>query len=172
MIQKTNFKVGQKIIDANQILEITKLDDTRLYYKSIDGYHELTGSIPLANVVTAGIRLISSKQEVEEFFKELAKKHELKIDEKPIDQKTFKELMCVNEPLKIVPLLQQLWATKIRMGETFLGGNRDALETIVGHIAEEFAVSMKVKPEEIKTKIVKTLQSVIKVANVGGGDRS
>lgn len=151
----SQFSPGDHIVDSDAIYIITKIEQNRVFYKPVDdGQHSsITGSIPLDNVITAGFRPLCSKHEIDEFFKQLslAKKGEV------IDSKLHKDLRCLNEPTKLIPLLKQLWTNKNDPNQNFSGSNRDTLEKIVDHLSREFSLSLKQKPETIRKKITDTL---------------
>ena len=110
MIPSVNFRVGDYIIDSEQIYVISKLDKDRLYYRpahNTDKNQTVTGSIPLTNAISSGFRTLITPAEIKTFFKELAKKQPIREPDEPIDPKNYKEFICQNDPFKNIPLLQQ-----------------------------------------------------------------
>jgi len=154
-----SFDVDTYIIDSDTIYVITKIEKDRLFYSPADltGHHpSITGSIPLANVVSSGFRLLSTKAEINQFFIDLAK-FKAKAADLPIDSKFYKDLRCLNSPLQIIPLLKQLWITKNTPNVVFSGSNRDTLENIINHLCQEFAITLKQSPDTVRKKIIASL---------------
>lgn len=167
MIPSVNFRVGDYIIDSEQIFVISKIDQNRLYYLPAnaddDKYQTVSGSIPLANALSSGFRTLITPAEIKDFFKQLAQKQPIVEPEEPIDPKNYKEFICQNDPFKTIPLLQQLWITKNRIDATFSSNNRLTLEAITSHLAEEFSLVTKRSTSSIKDKIFKTLAKTLPV---------
>ena len=166
MVPSVDFRVGDYIIDSEQIYIISKLDSDRLYYlpaNTQDKNQTVTGSIPLANAISSGFRTLITPAEIKIFFKELAKKQPIKDPLEPIDPKNYKEFICQNDPFKTIPLLQQLWITKNKIDATFSSNNRLTLDAITSHLAEEFALVTKKPAESIKAKILKVLATTFPV---------
>jgi RNA polymerase-interacting CarD/CdnL/TRCF family regulator len=166
MIPSVNFRVGDYIIDSEQIYVISKIDKDRLYYlpaNTVDRNQTVTGSIPLANAISSGFRTLITPTEIKTFFKQLAQKQIVVEPSEPIDPKNYKEFICQNDPFKNIPLLQQLWITKNKIDTTFSSNNRLTLEAITGHLAEEFSLVTKKPVDSIKAKILKTLAATFPV---------
>jgi RNA polymerase-interacting CarD/CdnL/TRCF family regulator len=152
----SQFSVGDYIVDSDSIYIITKIDQGRIFYSpaNTEGHHpSVTGSIPLDNLVSSGFRPLCAKTEIDQFFKELSQAKTGEI----IDSKLHKDLRCLNEPTKLIPLLKQLWTNKNNPDLNFSGSNRDTLEKIVDHLSREFALSLKQDPDKIRKKITDTL---------------
>jgi RNA polymerase-interacting CarD/CdnL/TRCF family regulator len=157
MTTTNNIKVGSYLIDSNQVYSIYKIVDDRLYYRpAVSGgnHPSVTGSIPAANAALAGFRPLLNSDEIKEFFVQMAK---AKPAEEPIDSKLFKEMVITNDPLKIIPLLKQLWKSKNTPEVNFSGTSRDTLEDIISHLALEFSLSTKKSPESLRKKIMEAL---------------
>ena len=152
-----NIKVGSYLIDSNQVYSVYKIVDDRLYYRpAVSGgnHPSVTGSIPAANAAMAGFRPLLNADEIKEFFHQMAK---AKPANEPIDSKLFKEMVITNDPLKIIPLLKQLWKSKNTPEVNFSGTSRDTLEDIISHLALEFSLSTKKSPELMRKKILDAL---------------
>jgi len=157
MTPKNPVKIGSYLIDSNQVYSIYKIEDDRLYYRpAVSGgnHPSVTGSIPTANIAMAGFRPLLSPEEIKIFFTQLTK---VRPATDPIDSKQFKEQLINNDPLKIIPLLKQLWKTKNLPNTNFSGTNRDTLEDIISHLTLEFSVATKKSPEVIRKKIMASL---------------
>ena len=157
MATTNNIKVGSYLIDSNQVYSVYKIVDNRLYYRpAVSGgnHPSVTGSIPAANAAMAGFRPLLSADEIKEFFRQMAK---AKPASEPIDSKLFKEMVITNDPLKIIPLLKQLWKSKNTPEVNFSGTSRDTLEDIIGHLALEFSLSTKKSSELMRKKILDAL---------------
>lgn len=167
MVPSVDFRVGDYIIDSEQIFVISKIDKDRLYYLPAnaedDKYHSVSGSIPLANALSSGFRTLITPSEIRSFFKQLTQKQPIREPPEPIDPKNYKEFICQNDPFKTIPLLQQLWITKNKIDATFSSNNRLTLEAITNHLAEEFSLVTKKPAAGIKAKILKTLATTFPI---------
>jgi RNA polymerase-interacting CarD/CdnL/TRCF family regulator len=167
MVPSVDFRVGDYIIDSEQIYIISQLDKDRLYYvpaNTKDKNQTVTGSIPLANAISSGFRTLITAAEIKTFFKQLAQKQIVVEPTEPIDPKNYKEFICQNDPFKTIPLLQQLWITKNRLDATFSSNNRLTLEAITSHLAEEFSLVIKKPADSLKAKILKTLATTFPIS--------
>ncbi|MBP9818009.1 hypothetical protein KBC75_04670 [Candidatus Shapirobacteria bacterium] len=153
------FKAKGYAIDCEQMYIIKKIEGDRLYYDSVKNdknVHTISGSIPMANAISSGMRPLLSKEEVKEFFVELGKK--VSVEEIPIESKFFRETICLNSPIKIVPILKQLALSKTQQPVGFVGSRRDTFETILKHLTDEFSVVLGEKPEKVREKILKGMK--------------
>jgi RNA polymerase-interacting CarD/CdnL/TRCF family regulator len=151
------FNVGDYIIDSDQIFVVSKIEQERLHYKPTKAegrYQSVTGSIPIQNVSSSGFRLLLAPKDFNSFITQLSL---AKPSLEPIDSKLFKELLCLNDPFKIIPLLKQLWIHKNNPATNFSGSNRDTMESILRHLTDEFSLVTHKSPESIRTRIVNTL---------------
>lgn len=151
------FNVGDYIIDSDQIFVVSKIDQNRLHYrptKAEGRYQSVTGSIPVQNVTSSGFRSLLTAKDFNTFITQLSL---AKASLEPIDPKFFKELLCQNDPFKIIPLLKQLWIHKNNPAVNFSGSNRDTLENILCHLTDEFSLVTGRSPESIRTRIINTL---------------
>lgn len=150
--------VGDYIIDADQIFVVTSISDGRLYYSPVDSegrYQSVTGSIPIQNAASSGLRKVVSPKVIDSFFKELATA--TPVDTILIDSKFYKDILYLNDPLKVVPLLQQLWKSKVKNDNTFSFNNRLTFDNIVNHISAEFALVNPKPSDFFRKKIISTL---------------
>ncbi|MBI2465438.1 hypothetical protein HYV64_04825 [Candidatus Shapirobacteria bacterium] len=157
MTPKNTNKIGNYLIDSNQVYSIYKIENDRLFYRpAVSGgnHPSVTGSIPEANIAMAGFRPLLSAEEIKTFFTQLIK---VRPATEPIDSKLFKELLINNNPLEIIPLLKQLWKTKNLPNTNFSGTNRDTLEDIISHLTLEFSLATKKSPDSIRKKIMASL---------------
>jgi RNA polymerase-interacting CarD/CdnL/TRCF family regulator len=151
------FNVGDYIIDSDQIFIVSKIEQERLHYKPTKAegrYQSVTGSIPVQNVASSGFRLLLAPKDFNTFITQLSL---AKVSPEPIDPKLFKEILCQNDPFKIIPLLKQLWVHKTNPAANFSGSNRDTLESILRHLTDEFSLVTRKSPESVRTRIINTL---------------
>lgn len=165
MVPSVDFRVGDYIIDSEQIFIVSKIDKDRLYYLPANSednkYQSVSGSIPLANALSSGFRTLITTAEIKKFFQELAQKKP--VTSEIIDPKNYKEFICQNDPFKTIPLLQQLWITKNKVDATFSSNNRLTLEAITLHLSEEFSLVTKKPALSIRNKIIKILTQTFPV---------
>lgn len=152
-----DFRVGDYLIDSERIFVISSIDSDRLYYRppaSETDHQTVTGSIPTKNVTTAGFRSTLSAKEIKRFLSELSLSPPAS---EAVDPKAFKDLICQNDPFKLIPLIKQLWKLKNTPDTIFTSSNRDTLEGIISHLVSEFSLVTKQSPESIRRQITKAL---------------
>jgi RNA polymerase-interacting CarD/CdnL/TRCF family regulator len=160
MSKNTSFSVGDYIIDSDQIFVATRITADRLYYqpaKAEDRLQSVTGSIPLQNVLSSGLRHLISLETIKIFFKKLAEPPPPEI---LFDPKSYKDTLYLNDPLKNVPLLQQLWKSKNKTDNNFTFNNRLTFDNIVSHLSEEFSLVSKKTPDYYRKKILSILSTI------------
>ena len=155
------FKVGDYIIDSEQIYAITDIKDGRLFYRPVKdavSNSNVTGSIPVQNAVPAGFRRLLSSDEITTFFKTLAGADSKEV----IEQKFYREIICQNDPTKTIPLLYQL-SPKSNNGVPVISSsnNKYTFNTLIDHISEEFSLTGKKPVDFYKQKILKTITSTL-----------
>jgi len=159
MTLSNSFSIGNYIIDSDNVFIISKIEDSRIYYLPVETDGRLktvTGSIPQANILSSGFRHLLTPEDIDRFFSDLAAAK--KPEEIPVDSKTYKDIVCQNNPFSIIPLLKQLWTNKNNPHTIFSGSNRDILENIFKHLSQEFSLVTKKSPEYIRNKIIATLR--------------
>ncbi len=156
MSKKDFFSVGDYIIDSDQIFVVTKISSDRLYYKPAkdENSQTVTGSIPVENVFSSGLRHIVSHETIKDFFNKLSTSLS---DNDLIDTKLYKEVLYLNDPLKNVPLLQQLWKSKSKVNNSFTFNNRLTFDNIVNHLSEEFSLASSKTSDYFRKKIISIL---------------
>jgi len=157
------FRVGEKIIDSEQIYLLYEIKNQKisasesreyLCYKPLTSSGpKMTGSIPTNNAQKVGLRKLMSKNEIEAFIKMIKKVEPLEI----IDYKIYKDILCLNDPVKTLPLLKALWLKKKEMNETFSRSDQEILENIMTHLINEFSYVTKVKADVIRKKLQQNL---------------
>jgi len=155
MSTKNTYKVGDILVDSDQIYKIYEIKDGLIHYKPVwhkeDRHESLTCTIPEENVFKAGMRRPLTIEQIEEFLAELKK---IDTTDKLIDYKLVKETLFLNDPTKTAPLLRLLWNNKGK-GETYSRTDEDMLSAIMKHLVEEVALVLKITPEEARQKIEK-----------------
>ena len=159
------FRVGEKIIDSEQIYLLYEIKNQKISasenreyvcYKPLSASGpRMTGSIPVDNAQRAGLRKLMSKSEIEEFMKMAKKVKPLDI----IDYNMYKDILSMNDPLKTLPLLKALWIKKKEMNETFSRGDQEILETIIAHLISEFSYVTKTGADVVRKKLQQNLSA-------------
>ena len=155
MTTKNTYKVGDVIVDSDQIYKIYEMKEGLVYYKPLhlnDKHNSLTCSIPEANLFKAGLRRPLTEEQVEHFLIELKG---INVGEQLIDYKMVKETIFLNDPSKTAPILKLLWENKGK-GDVYSRTDEDLLGAIISHLADEIALVLKITPEEAKRKIEKS----------------
>ena len=159
------FRVGEKIIDSDQIYLVYEIKNQKIsasetreyiYYKPLGSTGpRMTGAIPSNNAQKAGLRKLMSKNEIDEFIKTAKKIKPLEI----IDYKIYKDILCLNDPVKTLPLLKALWIKKKEMNETFSRADQEILETIMTHLINEISFVTKADIEIVRKKLQQSLSA-------------
>jgi RNA polymerase-interacting CarD/CdnL/TRCF family regulator len=165
MKSTSGFSVGEKIIDSDHIYLVYEIKNQKvsasesreyLYYKPLSNSGpRMTGAIPTNNAQKAGLRKLMSKSEIEGFLKTIKKTSPLEI----IDYKIYKDILCLNDPVKTLPLLKALWIKKKEMNETFSRSDQEILETIMTHLVNEFSFVTKTDPDVVRKKLQQYLSA-------------
>jgi RNA polymerase-interacting CarD/CdnL/TRCF family regulator len=160
------FRVGEKIIDSDHIYLVYEIKNQKisasesreyLCYKPLTASSgpRMTASIPTSNAQKAGLRKLMSKSEVDAFMKIIKKTEPLEI----IDYKIYKDILCLNDPVKTLPLLKALWLKKKEMNETFSRADQEILETIMTHLINEFSYVTKSEADVVRKKLQQNLSA-------------
>lgn len=159
------FKVGEKIIDSDHIYLVYEIKNQKisasesreyLYYKPLNNSGpRMTGAIPTNNAQKAGLRKLMSKSEIEAFMKTIKKTSPLEV----IDYKLYKDILCLNDPVKTLPLLKALWLKKKEMNETFSRSDQEILESIMTHLVNEFSYVTKTEADAVRKKLQQNLSA-------------
>lgn len=160
MLKNDSFSVGDYIVDSDQIFVVTNLSGDRLYYEPVKtegSFRSITGSIPVQNVSSSGLRHLVSPAIIKDFFKKLTVKCSNEI---LFDPKSYKDILYLNDPLKSAPLLQQLWKSKNKTDNNFTFNNHLTFDNIVNHLAEEFSLAAHKNPDYFRKKIISTLSAI------------
>jgi len=149
MLKNDSFSVSDYIIDSDQIFIVTHITSDRLYYqpaKKEDCNQSVTGSIPIKNIASSGLRHPISSDIIKTFFKNLA----INIPNPlPFDAKSYKDILYLNDPLKNISLLQQLWKSKNKIDKNLSFNNRLTFEGIINHLSADY----------FRKKIISTLSA-------------
>lgn len=151
--------VGSLLIDSSQVYVVSQITEGRVYYHPVadpqDSRSQMTGSVPLTNIDLAGFRQLFTSKQIDIFYQTLASTK----TESIIDPKSFKDLTTSNDPLKLVPLIRQLWQEKDQSNSLLVNSHRDTLEKILSHICQEFSLVSKKSTDQVYKKIASILNS-------------
>lgn len=154
MNTKNTYKVGDILVDSDQIYKIYEIKSGLVHYRPIarsDRHESLTCTIPEENIFKAGMRRPLTADQIDEFLSQLKKED---TTDKLIDYKLVKETLFLNDPTKTAPLLRLLWNNKGK-GDVYSRTDEDMLSAIMKHLIEEVALVLKITPEKAKQKIEK-----------------
>jgi len=151
----TEFKVGDYIVDFENIYFIYDEKDGFFFYHHLEGDKATsTSSLPKANLAKSGFRHLQTKAEIKDFFIELSKK--LPADS-ILDNKSVKESLYLDIPVKNAVILKQLYKNKQELGDKFLKSNQELINAITNHLAKEIAFVLKKSESSIQKQITDTL---------------
>jgi len=151
----TDFKVGDYIVDFENIYHIYEEKDGFFFYHHLEGDKATsTSSLPKANLAKSGFRHLQTKEEIKQFFVELAKALP---EDSFLENKLIKESLYLDNPVKNAIILKQLYRNKIEMGEKFLKSNQEIINNITNHLSKEIAFVLKKSEASIQKQITDTL---------------
>jgi len=106
----TNFKVGDYIVDFENIYLIYDEKDGFFFYHHLEGDKATsTSSLPVTNMIKSGFRHLINTQNIKEFFAELNK---VLPDDSVFENKLIKESLYLNDPIKNALTLKFLYKNK------------------------------------------------------------
>lgn len=151
----TDFKVGDYIVDFENIYFIYDEKDGFFFYHHLEGDKATsTSSLPKGNLAKSGFRHLQTKEEIKAFFAELAKA--LPADS-IFENKLIKESLYLDNPIKNIVILKQLFRNKAELGEKFLKSNQEIINTMINHLAKEISFVLKKPFPTIQKQITDTL---------------
>ncbi len=155
----TNFtlKVGNKIIDSEQIYTISNIKNDTIYYTSNDNCN---CSIPLKNLSIACIRPLMSKEDVNLLLKQLSEKKSLNppstIKNSQNNNNYFNEILYSNDPDKICKLL--VYFNQLEKENPLTKSDQITYDRALNHLANEISAVSKVPLDQTKKKILSILK--------------
>jgi RNA polymerase-interacting CarD/CdnL/TRCF family regulator len=163
-MKNNNLRVGDRVIDSDQVYEIFKIDDNRIFYKPIEESKNgggSTGSIPINNLVQACIRPLLTKPEIKLFLENLA-------CEKPLDIAVptntrnnngmiLKDILYLNNPDKTAKLLVYLSNLK-RDSVKLSYSDQSIYDQALKHLSDEIAAVLDISYDKAKEKVLTAIK--------------
>lgn len=152
-----DFQVGDKIVDSDGIYEVFKAENGCLFYRvSSDGgrHDSVTCSIPIKNVLKAGLRKPISKEEANELKSKLAKAMEHPTF---FDLKMSESMVFDNDWGRNIELLASIWMVRQSEGGELSRANERMAESLIGQMTREISLVTGKTNQEIRKEITKTL---------------
>lgn len=159
MASDYSIKVGDKIIDYNQIHVVFNITEDIIHYKSLiqdDKNRGLQSSISLNSFKKAGIRFLMTKNEVKEFLKNLNVQAPLDISTNTNKINNLKEFLYLNDPIKTGQLLKFLWERSEL--PTYTKSDQLIFDQALNHLSSEISVVDNISQEKAKSKILDILK--------------
>ena len=159
-------KVGDLIIDSDQISVISKIENNLIFFTPFikdknAGKSEIISSIPFENFFKAGIRFLLTKDEIKTFLKDLTTQKPLSISAvSNKNSNSLKEYLYLNDPLKTGQLL-------ILLNQRQQNGPLSKIDQLIfnqalEHLSQEISVvnqiDIKVAQKQILTSLSKNTQ--------------
>jgi len=154
-------KVGDMIIDSDQINVILKIENDLVFFGPLIkdtniGKSEIICSIPVDNFSKAGIRFLLTKDEVKAFLKDLTTQKPLNI---PIytnkNNNSLKEYLYLNNPTKTGQLL--IFLNQRQKDIPLSKFDQIIFDQAINHLAEEIAAVNQIDLEVAKKQILSSL---------------
>lgn len=157
-MSSSTFKVGDYVIDSDQIYSIFKidLDEDRLFYKPVfkSTATELICSLPLKNAPMVGLRPLLTSKLVNTVFANLKKKQ---VFDDQLDLKTARELLYENDLSKTTSVIKNLWYQKQQDPTTFVKSLQEIFDEALDHLTAEISFVTKSDSQEVRAHIFRLL---------------
>jgi RNA polymerase-interacting CarD/CdnL/TRCF family regulator len=166
---KNIFAVNDYIIDFENIYQIFEQKNQKNYsgqnaeyffYRSIETNsrnQQVVCSTPIENIAKSGLRHLIDLKDVKDFYKQLEEKYD---EVNFIDPKLIKEILYLNNPLKNLDILKQLFSEKNQKPDTFSRSNKELTENLLNHVSNEIAFVAQKPVVTVKAKIVSVLSKI------------
>ena len=159
-MKKNNLHIGDKIIDSDQIYEIFKIEENKIFYKPL-GNTGCTGSIPIGNLTQACIRPLMTKPEIKLFLENLGYEKPIEIPfsaSAKVNNGVFlKDILYLNNPERTTRLLIHLSILK-RDIEKLSYSDQAIFDQALNHLVEEIALVTNGSIEQVREKILKKIE--------------
>jgi RNA polymerase-interacting CarD/CdnL/TRCF family regulator len=161
-------KVGEMIIDFDQISVVSKIENDLVHYCSLikdTNKGNISSSIPLCNLAKAGIRSLVSKEEIKAFIKDLAKEEPLNIPSysNKNNNNNLKEYLYLNDPSKTGRLL--IYLNQRQKTPIYSKADQLIFDQALDHLCQEISVvsdiSLDLAKKQILTAIAKNPNTVL-----------
>lgn len=159
MASDISIKIGDKIIDYDQIHVVFKIDDDIIHYESLikgEKNKNLQSAISSKNFKKAGIRFLMTKKQVQEFLISLNSQMLLDMPINTNKNNNLKEIIYLNDPLKTGRLLKFLWQR--RELPIYTKVDQMIFDQAINHLSNEISVVEKISFEKAKSKIITELK--------------
>lgn len=150
-------KVGDMIIDFDQIHVVSKIEGDRIFYNPLikdSTKGEITSSIPFTNFKKASLRILYTEKEIKAFIKNLSKEKPLEVPNtnNKNNNNYLKEYLFSNDPIITGKLLIYLVERK----KTSLFSKSDQLiyNQALTHLSNEISVIRNISPDAAKRQIL------------------
>lgn len=159
MVSDISIKVGDKIIDYDQINVVFKIEDDIIHYESLvkgEKNKSLQSAISSKNFKKAGIRFLMAKKQVQEFLASLSDQMLLDMPINTNKNNNLKEILYLNDPIKTGQLLKFLWQR--RELPIYTKADQIIFDQAINHLSNEISVVEKISLEKAKSKIIAELK--------------
>lgn len=161
-MSNNSFKVGDKIIDSDQVYVIFKIENDKIFYCPFDKKKSnCTGSIPIENLDQACIRHLMTKNEVADFLKSLTKVKPIEMAQPATTRNNngafLKDILYSNDVNKTAKLLVYLSNLK-QNSPKLVYSDQSVYDQALNHLAEEISVVMNTSIDQAREKILKAIE--------------
>lgn len=165
---KSNYRVGDKIVEFGQVFNIFQIKNQKTtdgkfekvvffkpYFK-INNASNIICSIPLNNIEKTEIRKPITTKELKRLFKRLKKANSNNFALSIIKAK---ELLKSDNPLTMIKLLRILYKEKKTQPDSFSKSKKDVFESAMNKLVQEFALVSRSTPDKAREKITFALSN-------------
>ena len=165
-------KVGNILIENGNVYKVYKItveeisskSERILYYRPLSkksGIESLECSIPENSLLVSNMRMLSSKAEIDNFFKTLSSNDFLSTEE--IDTDNAIKLLALNNIQKTALVIKYYWKEIVKSNAVTTKTMRDVFEKSINSILDEVSLVTGETPEKTRVKIEKQLNKFFKI---------
>lgn len=159
MTSGISLKVGDKIVDYDQVHVICKIENGLVYYHPLsenDKSKKVESYIPIDNFKKAGIRPLMTKTEAKLFLKSFSDQKAFEIPVNANKNNNFKEYLYLNDPYKTGQLLSFLYARQSL--PIYTKSDQLIFEQALNHLSSEISAALDISFDKAKSQIMSVLK--------------
>jgi RNA polymerase-interacting CarD/CdnL/TRCF family regulator len=154
-------KVGEMIIDFDQISVVSKIEDDLVFYYPLTkdlNKSNVTSSIPLNNLSKAGIRSLFSKNDIKDLLKNLTKQEPLDIPSytNKNNNNNLKEYLYLNDPSKTGQLL--IYLALRQKTPDYSKSDQLIFDQALDHLSQEVSVVNNISLDVAQKQILSAIK--------------
>lgn len=156
-----SLKIGDKIIDSDQIHVVSKIENDIVFYHPLEKDERnsvVVSSIPLNNFKKAGLRVLSTKDDIKDFLKLLKKQEPLEVPaySNKNNNNNLKEYLYLNDPLKTGQLL--IYLNERQKTPLYSKADQIIFDQALDHLSVEISMVNKIPITDAKKQLLSAIK--------------